>query len=569
MKPIRISVLLILSMFLVSFSAPGWAARDTPRLKTPAEASAYSRYTLNDAVAAFLSSSEAAFSGLEVRIVGRSRPVEDYEPRDLFLAVITEEGAGRPEEMNRDKPTVFFIGSQHGNEQSAKEAALRLIRDTILGDLRPLLKKVNILIMPQANPYGNRFDLRVNELKLDMNRDHVKLETEGVRAIHRVFREWMPEVTIDIHEKGDDYYRVSIGCVSNANIDAGLQDYSRQVILSEVENALRKKNVTFHEYLITERLGADTSSGAAIPQPARSPEIMMRYSTSDLNDGRNSLGIFETLAFIQEGASRHDIQTLEARTEWQYQGLRSFLESVAGHATEIKELVRSLRRKLIEKAQVYGQSDLMHLKMAYVRDPSHPELELKAFERTASPYRGVLKVDKKAGDLLQAGDIEPYRASAEGKIVSRIIKNWFPLVEPRLSVARPLGYIISDGRLDIIETLLALGIDVDMIAVDSGVRVEAYRIKEVIPAAADYLAPEKIEVESSDQQILVKRGDFYISCAQPAANLIPCVLEPQSDYGFIRYRKFDLVPEPDDIFSVYRVVSDAKLKTIPYKRWAR
>jgi len=52
-----------------------------------------------------------------------------------------------------------------------------------------------------------------NETGLDLNRDHVKLEGDSTRAIHRVFSLYQPEVTMDIHEKGDDYYRVSVGCV--------------------------------------------------------------------------------------------------------------------------------------------------------------------------------------------------------------------------------------------------------------------------------------------------------------------------------------------------------------------
>jgi hypothetical protein len=73
--------------------------------------------------------------------------------------------------------------------------------------MKPLLKRMNVLIIPQANPFGNAFDVSRNETGLDMNRDHVKLEAAGVDAIHRVFRAWMPEVTTDVHEKGDGLSR--------------------------------------------------------------------------------------------------------------------------------------------------------------------------------------------------------------------------------------------------------------------------------------------------------------------------------------------------------------------------
>ncbi len=121
-------------------------------------------------------------------------------------------------------------------------------------------------------------------------------------AIHRVFGDYRPEVTIDVHEKGDDYYRVSLGCVSNINIHPSLEEFSRGVLLGEVRAALDKRKITFHEYLVTEEMGLNTSAGAALrPEDLAGREEMKRYSTTDLNDGRNSLGIFETLSFIQEG----------------------------------------------------------------------------------------------------------------------------------------------------------------------------------------------------------------------------------------------------------------------------
>lgn len=544
------------------------AAGQAQRLETPVEEAAYARYTQNEDIAVFLSRAAAACGALKVRTVGRSLPASDYGARDIFLVILTETGVADPAGLDRGKPTVLITAAQHGNEQSAKEAALQVIAEAAAGELRPLLKKINLLVMPQTNPYGNFFDTRTNELELDMNRDHVKLETEGVKAIHRVFRQWLPEATIDVHEKGDDYYRVSIGCVSNLNISRRLQEFSRSVVLAEVQKSLSRRNFTFHEYLVSEELGVDTSSGAAVPGRPAGREMMMRYSTTDLNDGRNSLGVFETLSFIQEGASRHDIATLRDRTRWQYAGLKAFLESVAGRAEEVKELVRGLRSSLTARAERRDPNDPVYLKMTYVRDPNQPELVLKQFDRTeASPVRGILKVDRKAGEPLLLSDIAPYPEPTRRKVVTTIVKNWFPGVESRLSVGRPVGYIIPGGHLDVVETLLNLGVDVMTFGRDRELEVEAYRVLEVMPAAADYLPPQKLEAERFSTRLVVKRGDFYVACAQPAANLVSALLEPQSDYGFIRYWKYRLVPEAGDVFAFYRLSKPAEIPLVPYRAW--
>ncbi|MDH4273085.1 MAG: DUF2817 domain-containing protein, partial [Candidatus Aminicenantes bacterium] len=415
----------VFSFALIFISMLGLTLGADDVLKTPSETAGYTRYSQHEEIARFLSALDNASPEMSVRVIGQTRDVRGFPAKDLFLVIVNEEQGSSPEVLNRARPTILITASQHGNEHSAKEAALWFLRDLAVGELKPLLKKANFLIIPQANPYGNWFDRRQNEDNLDLNRDHVKLESAEVRAIHRVFREWMPEVTIDLHEKGDDYYRVSIGCVSNANIGARLQEFSRNTVLAEVRKSLEKKKIAFFEYLVTQEMGLDSSAGVRYaPDELAGREEMMRFSTTDLNDGRNSLGIYETLSFIQEGASRHDIESLERRTRWQYWGLRSFVEAVTGHAEEAAALVREHRNALLAKAKAYSDADLVRLRMVYVRDDSQPTLTVQAFERPESPVRGILKVDKKAGDPVMADDLSPYSYPSDNKVVTRVVKNW-------------------------------------------------------------------------------------------------------------------------------------------------
>jgi len=563
----KISKTIFLLIFCLIFSSFSAGAET---VKTPAEEIGYTQYSQHEEITAFLSRVSHLSEKIKIQIIGQTREVKNYPSKDLYLCIITEEGADSPLKLNRKKPTFLLIASQHGNEQSAKEAALWLIRDLATGKLESLVKRINFLIIPQANPYGSFFDKRRNEQDLDLNRDHVKLEAPEVEAIHHVFRAWMPEVTMDVHEKRDDFYRVSIGCVSNANIHQSLQEFSRSKILSEVWKKLEKKRITHNEYLITQHMGIDSSAGVRYPEEyLKGREEMKRYSTTDLNDGRNSLGIYETLSFIQEGASRRDLKTLRERTNYQYDGIRYFAESIAKHGEEIISLVNGLRKKLLAKAKVFSEDDLVHLRMEYARDEREPELTIQKFEPIEASIEGVLKVDKKAGDLITQDDMAPYRFPSEQEVVKEIVTNWFPNVEPTLSVPRPLGYIIPAKYQVVVETLFGHDIKVEMFTKDIHLEIESYQTKEMVPAIYDYLPPQKIEVEKKKLQTIVKRGDFYVSCAQWGANLIPCLLEPQSKYGFIRYWKFKLVPEVGDIFPFYRLVGKKKLPLIPYKNWLR
>lgn len=553
----------ILSVFMLSIEATA-----EEFIKTPGETALYAAYSQYPEISRFLSRVDYQSPRLTVRIVGRTLPAGPLPAVDLLLCILTEEGVERLEDLDRNKPTFYLVAAKHGNEQSAKEAALRLVRDLALGELRPLLKQVNVLVLPTANPYGNWLDQRRNEQELDLNRDQVKLESPEAEAINRVFVTCMPEVTLDVHEKGDDYYQVNTGCVSHVNISVKLQDMSRNVIFPEVKKALAEHSYTFHEYLVTQQMGIDSSAGVSYaPRDLGERETMMRYSTTDLNDGRNSPGIYQTLSFIQEGASRHDLESLRLRSDYQYFGIRATLESVARHADEINTLVRDLRRDLLERAESPAEGDLVHLRMKYARDLKNPTLAIKRYERSRSPIRGILKVDKKAGDPVTVDDLARHSGPSDRRLVDYNVENWFPLVEPTLSVPRPLGYLVPAEYSGVIRTLHKHGLRLQILTADSPLAVEAYQITDLVPAEYDYLPPRVIEVESLPMERIARSGDIYVSCAQPGANLIPCLLEPQSQYGLIRYRRFKLVPEKGDFYPVTRVIQSGDLSLVPYMNW--
>ncbi len=149
----------------------------------------------------------------------------------------------------------------------------------------------------------------------------------------------MPEVTLDVHEKGYDYYRVNTGCVTNPNIGAAIRRFSIDTIFKETEAFVTANGSTWHEYLVTEAMGSQGAAGAPEPADESKRETLFRPSTTDLNDGRNSLGIYETISFIQEGASRHDIPTLKERTDYQYLGIKALVQATARNAAKVLQLV--------------------------------------------------------------------------------------------------------------------------------------------------------------------------------------------------------------------------------------
>ncbi len=153
--------------------------------------------------------------------------------------------------------------------------------------------------------------------------------------------------------------------------------------------------------------------------------------------------------------------------------------------------------------------------------------------------------------------------------MGEVVRNWFPEVIPTASIPRPLGYVIPAKYSEVVEALLRQGVAVGMFIQDETIEIEASEVKEVVPAPAEYLAHVKIVIERKPIAAAVREGDFYVSCGQAAAEPVPCLLEPESEYGLIRYWKFALVPQAGSVFAFFRVVKPQTLLLVPYKPWPR
>ncbi len=120
---------------------------------------------------------------------------------DLNVLVFTQDGYSDPLSMaaNR-KPTVWVIAQQHGNEPAGAEAALELMHRLVQTDLRQVLDRINVVVMPRANPDGAASHQRETKNKGDMNRDHVFLGLQETQRLHAAMNRYPPSVVIDAHE---------------------------------------------------------------------------------------------------------------------------------------------------------------------------------------------------------------------------------------------------------------------------------------------------------------------------------------------------------------------------------
>ncbi len=138
------------------------------------------------------------------------------EGRPLPLAVVGDAADARPASvLETGRLRVWLQGAIHGGEVAGKEALLMLLRDLATGGHAEWSSSLILLIAPiynadghermgpdtrpyQLGPFAGQGE-RTNAQGLDLNRDHMKLESPEARALARAYEAYEPHVVIDLH----------------------------------------------------------------------------------------------------------------------------------------------------------------------------------------------------------------------------------------------------------------------------------------------------------------------------------------------------------------------------------
>lgn len=219
---------------------------------------------------------------------------------------------------------------------------------------------------------------------------------------------------------------VQVGALTNIN--SNLIRFQKEKVIKVLANKIQSDGYRFHEYVVGTPFDGER----------------MRYSTTDINDGRQSFGIYQTLSFIQEGKRYGDVENkIKKRTVSQLVSLRHFLEIIASNASEIVRLVSQSRKQLL-----------------------HSPLQQRIIQMEHYPSAVDSVVIFPVFDLYQ------------WKHTSMTLKPFHPVVKPRKSVREPVGYLIPDSLDGLIDLLKRHQIVMEK-PPSSPMRVETYTIKHI------------------------------------------------------------------------------------------
>jgi hypothetical protein len=476
----------------------------------PLEKNNYQKLTSYKELTKFIYRLDRLSASLKIEVIGQS-----VEGRNIYALKFSNSKFGK----DTSKIKVLIFAQQHGDEQSGKEGVLLLAAELTKPGFSRLLKRMDIALIPQMNPDGSERNVRVNADEMDLNRNHLILTEPETIALHKFFDKYLFEATMDVHEYypyPDDWIKFGyiknfdeqVGAATNPNVSEKIRKLSNEKYFPFIESYLKERKYSFHNYM----LGGP-------------PDInLIRYSTYDINDGRQSLGILNSFSFIQEGKNGRDsIENIRRRTEGQAAGIAGFLNYIYSNKNKIKSLVHEESSKLISGKV----SDSVAIQM------DHFNTEQKLKVPLLSLYSGTDSVIT----------VNDYR----------------PVVKSIYNVKRPSGYLIPKSKPELYEWAQRQNLHISAFHKTRDIRIQRYFVSRIdsIDFEGDIIVNPV--VKSGEVSKEIKDDEFYyIPTDQLKNNLIVTALEPKSMLGLVTYKQYSHLLKAGEYFPVLRVVDNNK-----------
>ncbi len=231
-------------------------------LRSRAERTNFEETSRDADLAAFLAALAKSSPLVRVQTFGTSE-----QGRTMSLVTLSNPAVARPADLRAGRPVVFIMANIHGGEVEGKEAVQVLMRRLTAGDLRPLLDRMAVVIVPNYNVDGNEaIDVenrtaqygpiagvgkRENAKGLDLNRDYMKLESAEARALVAAFTAWDPHLVVDLHTTNGSYhgYHLTQSIPLNLSLSPKTLDYHRETMMPAIMKSLGERHKT-RSYLL-------------------------------------------------------------------------------------------------------------------------------------------------------------------------------------------------------------------------------------------------------------------------------------------------------------------------------
>lgn len=485
---------------------------------TPAELTGLTATPTYAETVAWLRELVEAAPELEMISIGQS-----LQGRDFWMVIASADRAFTALAMKETgKPLLLAHSGIHSGEIDGKDAGLMLLRDmTVAGKRRELLDRANFLFIPILNVDGherrspfNRVNQRgpeemgwrTNARNQNLNRDFAKLDTAGVRALIGVFREWKPDLYLDLHvTDGADYqYDITFGGNGREGWSPAIGNWIEDVYRPAISAALKASGHVPGD-LIFAANGRDMKDG------------VLSWS----GDPRFSNGYGDVVHLPTVLVENHSLKPYKRRVLGTYVLLAESLAVLAEEATSLQQVTK-------EELEKRPRSIPLGFKRKENPDPAKVE------------FRGI--VSERYHGNVSGSEVVRWTGEPATETILRITKS-----QPTAMIRIPAAYVIPAAWSDIVQRIRLHGIEVDRLSEPLTTRAEVYRLPEAGIAEPAGWTPNPFEghVRIDPGKPIIQTiettfptGSFRISTDQELGELLVLLLEPESADSFLQWGFF-------------------------------
>ena len=407
-----------------------------------------------------------------------------------------------------DRPTVMLVAQQRGDEPAGSEAMLVIARELAPGGLlEPLLARINVVVVPRANPDGAFAGLRATANGVDMTHDHLLLRTPEAQALASLVRDYRPVVVLDAGEfvvsgpylqKYQALQRpdVQLQYAGTANAHEFVTKAAREWLQEPMTAALGNAQLSSDWYATTasDPKVLTWSMGSIAPDTLRNASAL-----------RNSIGLMVRTRGVGIGRTH-----LQRRVHSQVVAISSALRSTAERTSELNQVQSFVRRDI--SAQACRQQMVVQASQT----PGQREITMLQPE-TGADY--AVKVDWNSSLALR----------------------------PLKSRVRPCGYWLSASATAAVDRLELLGVQVLRVAESAPLIADTYTPTPGSAPAPAGGSVRQVQVTPTRGAVDAAPGSYYVPMNQPAAHLAAAALEPDTEFSFFAHH---VIGNLDDVARV-------------------
>ena len=448
--------------------------------------------------------------------------------KDIPIVILSNPSVSTPEQAKASgKPVVYIQGNIHAGEVEGKEAVMMMIRDILLGNKLSLLDNQIILFVPIYNSDGNdkmakglrptqensplETGERENGQGLDLNRDGIKMEApETAGLVQNIITAWDPQMSVDLHTTNGTWHAYSLTWAPSYLYagEPGTYHYTNDVMLPAITQKIKDTYGMF--------FGPYGDYNTREGWPVKNFYTYNHHPRYIVNQ----FGLRNRMAILSE-AFAHE----------------RFYQRIYSTYTFVYEILEYCNKHGKEIMQINHDADLTAVKNV---------LDNAGKVKKGVRYKMVPTAQKLNG--FRTYDYTPFfRADGsktlvkKGNIVTYDSVTYYGEFKDTVQSTLPRGYIIPAAQSAIADQLIKQGATVTKLEKDEKLSGEIFTVEKYDRSTRKFEGHNMASAEGKFEAAtrIAKKGDYMVDLAQPLANLIFYMLEPQSDDGLLTWNFFD------------------------------